>query len=345
MKKQLAVLSILFLLVVGLGMGGLAKTNYFDDLYIGGDVTVVGTVTFAGIDIVGDLGLTGNAAFDGATMLFDGSTSVRNVSAGFTSLESPANRFGLNATEYMQIATTITTGITAITHTGSAPAVTWTADSLSFVGNFDSNGTTAALDGSTSVRLLSAGFVSSEAPDIRFGFSNAIYTKLAVADTTGNLTITHVGGSTDPVTWTAAGGFSLVGDVAVTGSLSSTVPTSYDALLGSVEVDVNDVATTALYTVPTGSSCIITRIVIRSANKNLDQGTDATSNIGFDTATDLVTSADISMVLTGTSTWDLLTLVTPGVMGTTTQVLNWHNTVGCTTADSTLQVDVFGYLF
>ena len=137
----------------------------------------------------------------------------------------------------------------------------------------------------------------------------------------------------------------LTGDVSVIGELTCTVPIGYDALLGSVEVDVNAVATTALYTVPTGYSCVITRIVIRSANKSLDQGTDAISNIGFDAATDLVTTATISIVLTGSTTWDLLTLVNPGVMGTTTQVLNWHNTTGSTTADSTLQVDVFGYLF
>jgi len=135
------------------------------------------------------------------------------------------------------------------------------------------------------------------------------------------------------------------GTVTVTGNLNCTVPMAYDALLSSTEVDVNPTETTALYTVPTGKSCIITRIVIRSANRSLDQGTDAISNIGFDAATDLVTSATISIVLTATTTWDLLTLVTPGVIGTTTQVLNWHNTTGCTTADSTLQVDVFGYLF
>ena len=81
------------------------------------------------------LTVTGNIGVDGATVLLDGSTSVRNMSAAFVSLESPANRFGLNSTEYMQIATTVTSGITAITHTGSAPTVTWTAPSFDFVGS------------------------------------------------------------------------------------------------------------------------------------------------------------------------------------------------------------------
>ena len=140
------------------------------------------------------------------------------------------------------------------------------------------------------------------------------------------------------------GNLTVIGDTDVTGNLSCTAPESYDALLSSTSVDVEPVATTALYTVPTGKSCVVTKIVIRSANKSLDQGTDAVSNIGFGVATDLVTSGDISKVLTGTTTWDNLTLAVPGVLGTTTQVLNWHNTTGCTTADSTCQVDVFGYV-
>jgi len=138
----------------------------------------------------------------------------------------------------------------------------------------------------------------------------------------------------------------ITGDVVVTGSLSSTVPESYIALLGSVEVDVAQTASaTALYTVPAGYSCVITKIVIRSANKSLDQGTDATSNIGFAAATDVVASADISKVLTATTSYALLTIGTAPVIGTTTQALNWHTTTGCTTADSTLQCDVFGYLY
>ena len=100
-----------------------------------------------GFDLVGSIALdaitqVGNVSMDGATMLFDGSTSVRGVSAGFTSLESPANRFGVNATEYMQIATVATTGATTITHTGTMPTVTWTANSFDFIG-------TMALDATT----------------------------------------------------------------------------------------------------------------------------------------------------------------------------------------------------
>lgn len=83
------------------------------------------------------------------------------------------------------------------------------------IKDLTADGATVLLDGSTSVRGVSAGFTSLEATDIRFGFSAAIYTKFAVADTTGNLAITHVGGNTDLVTWTAAGGFNWIGALTV----------------------------------------------------------------------------------------------------------------------------------
>jgi len=102
------------------------------------------------------------------------------------------------------------------THTGAFEVVgASTFDAITGVGNLSVDGTTAVLDGETSVRGVSAGFTSLEAPDIRFGVSDAIYTKFAVASPSGNLTITHVGGGTDLVTWTAAGGFNLVGAIAL----------------------------------------------------------------------------------------------------------------------------------
>ena len=210
-----------------------------DSLTFTGAFEVVGASTLDAITSVGNLSV------DATTSLIDGATSVRGVSAGFTSLEAPANRFGVNATEYMSIATTATSGDTAITHTGATPDVTWAADSLTFtgvfevvgastldaitsVGNLSVDGTTALVDGSTSVRGVSAGFTSLEAPDIRFGYSDTIYTKFAVANTTGNLTITHVGGGTDLVTWTAAGGFDFVGAIALDSTTLSNVLTFSD---------------------------------------------------------------------------------------------------------------------
>ena len=104
---------------------GIAATN----INLTGIVDITGAITLDAITSVGDLSV------DGALALIDGSTSVRLVSAGFVSLESPANRFGLNATEYMQITTAVTTGVTSITHTGTDPIITWTANGFEFVGD------------------------------------------------------------------------------------------------------------------------------------------------------------------------------------------------------------------
>ena len=566
--KRALVLTLALLFLSGAAW---ARTDYFDAVTVGGAFTLSGTAAtaFTGATFAVDMS---------STAVIDGATSVRNLSAGFNSLESPANRFGVNAKVYTQIATTATTGVTAITHTGTGPTMAWTvpawtftnstsnttltpswvlgfdagssmtvavadtsgfatithtgnatgfswtattggftcATSLtaltpslvvgfdagssvtfavadttggltvshtgnaqalswtvstatwthttsdtiytpSFVVGYDAGSslTFAVADTSGAVTVTQAGnatslgwtvatasFTSATSfsalsPSIVLGFdagsaltlvcadttgvasitqagnaptfawtvpvweatnstSHTTYTPsfvvgydagskvtFAVSDTSGAVAITHAGNAT-AVTWTASNfdfvgamaadavtlsdvltfsdagtidntaadtltitetKIALTGDTTVTGTSTVTVPTRYDYLLGSVPVDWSAIATTALYTVPTGKSCIITKIVIRSATINLDQATDATSNIGFAAATDLVVSGDISKVLVATTTWANLTLATPGVIGTTGQVLNLHNTTGCTTAGSTSQVDVFGYLF
>ena len=174
--KKLLVLGIVLLL----GVTCAAKTNYFDDLYIGGDVTVIGTVTFADLDVVGDFSVTGNTDFNGATQLSDGSTSVRNVSAGFVSLEGPATRIGPSAATYMNIAVAATTGNTTITHVnGSTDLVTWTA-----AGGFDFVGA-IALDAVTATGL--DGPVGAVTP------ASGAFTTVAASDTA---TITYAAGST-----------------------------------------------------------------------------------------------------------------------------------------------------
>jgi hypothetical protein len=132
-------------------------------------------------------------------------------------------------------------------------------DAVDITGNLTVDGTTVSLDGSTSVRGISAGFTSLEAPANRFGISTTIYTNFAVADTTGNLTITHVGGSTDLVTWTAAGGFSFVGATAITGTLgcSGTLSVGLDATAGTLELyptTTNQGTTTITMTDNTGDT-------------------------------------------------------------------------------------------
>ena len=64
--KKLLVLSLVLLL----GMTCMAKTNFFDNLYIEGDVTVEGTVTFADLDVVGDFDVNGAlVSLDGLSLI------------------------------------------------------------------------------------------------------------------------------------------------------------------------------------------------------------------------------------------------------------------------------------
>jgi hypothetical protein len=127
-----------------------------------------------------------------STAVVDGATSVRNLSAGFNSLESPANRFGVSATVYTQIATTATTGVTAITHTGTGPTMAWTVPVWTFT-NATSNTTYT--------------------PSWVMGFDAGSSVTFAVADTTGVLTASHAGNAT-AVNWTVAN-FNVIGDASV----------------------------------------------------------------------------------------------------------------------------------
>lgn len=209
--------------------------------------------TNGGVAVVGTTALTGNLTVDGTLVSLDGSTSVRGISAGFVSLESPANRFGANATEYMQIATTATTGATAITHTGSGPAVTWAANSLAFTGNFSTDGATNVLDGSTSVRAVSAGFTSLESPANRFGANATEYMQVATAATTGATTITHTG-SAPAVTWTADS-FGFTGPVSITPTTTGIdigACSSYGILMDDTYTNAIRITSTVATTANTG---------------------------------------------------------------------------------------------
>lgn len=214
------------------------------------DNTAADTLTLVEdtVAVTGIFDVTGNIAANGTTIALDGATSVRGISAGFVILESPANRFGLNATEYMQITTTITSGNTAITHTGATPDVTWAADSLTFtgdfevvggstfdaitgVGNLDIDATTALVDGSTSARLISATLASVEAANVRLGVSDTIYMDFAVTAVNGDTAITHTGATPD-VTW-AADSLTFTGAFEVAGA------STFDAItsVGNLSVD------------------------------------------------------------------------------------------------------------
>jgi hypothetical protein len=160
MKRALVVaLALLFL-----SGAALARTDYFDAVTVGGAFTLSGTAAtaFTGATFAVDMS---------STAVIDATTSVRNLSAGFNSLESPANRFGVSATVYTQIATTAATGVTAITHTGTGPTMAWTVPVWTFTN-------------STSHTTYTPSWV--------MGFDAGSSITFAVADTTGDTTITMI---------------------------------------------------------------------------------------------------------------------------------------------------------
>lgn len=153
-------------------------------------------------------GATGNVMADGATISLDGSTSVKAISAALVGLEAPDIRLGINATEYMKIAVTATTGAVAITHTGNAPAVTWTnASGITIAGALEVTGTLTASGGLTwTSPFLVDGSITA-------GELNGNDGSLTVIEATGGTTTFSVDGATGNVE--TAGDIELLGAISI----------------------------------------------------------------------------------------------------------------------------------
>ena len=122
------------------------------------------------------------------TLTLEEATIVADASTLF-GVESAAVRLGVSATIYMAIAVTDTSGITAITHTGATPTVTWTADSFSFVGPVSSNSRIAATEATTTDVTAIAGYFSETVSDAHGGaaptYALGIYGKVVGDDYAG----------------------------------------------------------------------------------------------------------------------------------------------------------------
>lgn len=153
-------------------------------------------------------GATGNLLADGATISLDGSTSVKAISAALVGLEAPDIRLGINATEYMKIAVTATTGAVAVTHTGNAPAVTWTnASGITIAGDLEVTGTLTASGGLTwTSPFLVDGSITA-------GELNGNDGSLTVIEATGGTTTFAVDGATGNVE--TAGDIELLGAISI----------------------------------------------------------------------------------------------------------------------------------
>lgn len=142
---------------------------------------------------------------------------------------------------------------------------------------------------------------------------------------------TTIGGTTR-----AAGSFTV---------LTVTTPTNMEYRLSSTSVNVGTLATTALYTVPTGKTAIVTRVVIRSASGTFNQTPAPVINIGWAAVAGNVVASATYVTPTDTTTYIQPAVIAEATMGAAGQALNFNVTTAASTNPTTATVDVFGYLF
>ena len=114
------------------------------------------------------------------------------------------------------------------------------------------------------------------------------------------------------------------------------------ALLTSLAgVDLNTTDKQTIYTVPTGKSCIVTKVVVRLASISL---TTANYGFGFDAGgSDVITGATHTE-LTGNTLYTVLSAKAGAKVGTAGQAFGSKCSVAQGAA-ATVTIDVFGYLF
>ena len=139
--------------------------------------------------------------------LATGGTDVR------LDINSPLLGFGYDLSAELLLVVTDTTGVAAITQTGSGPTMSWTVPAYTFTN-------------STSMTTYT--------PLWKMGYDAGAAMTIAVADDTGNVVITQTGSNTS-MTWTASGGFDLVGaiqldGVTISGAVSITDDTESDSI-------------------------------------------------------------------------------------------------------------------
>ena len=159
-------------------------------------------------------------------------------------------------------------------------------------------------------------------PAYVIGYDSGAAMTVTTSDTTGNVAITHAG-STKAVTWTAAGGFSFVGDFAVTGAISGTSITGYaigtdvqaydaelDDLSGLTWADDYMIIGTGAGTIATASCTAFAQSILDDADEatfkatvNLEIGTDVQAYDAELAAVAALTYADDKIILgTGAGT-------------------------------------------
>ena len=112
-------------------------------------------------------------------------------------------------------------------------------------------------------------------------------------------------------------------------------------LEATASVDMNAVAVTTLYTVPTGKSCVITHVVCRIASTSL---TTASWSFGFDVVgSDCIANATHTE-LDGTTKYTVLQAEVGAVLGVAAGTFK----IRVNTAQggaATMTIEVFGYIY
>ena len=98
-----------------------------------------------------------------------------------------------------------------------------------------------------------------------------------------------------------------------------------------------------LYTVPTGKTCVVTAIIVRSPTVSLAGGTSYSFG-DTATATGWKSSVDLSSLTTVTTSAIVIMGTSKFAMSVAAAVFGMYITTGSTSA-STATIDVYGYLF
>lgn len=129
------------------------------------------------------------------------------------------------------------------------------------------------------------------------------------------------------------------------GAITLVSPTRFDYLLGSANFDVSATASHTLYTVPTGRSAVVTKLVMRNASASLNQATDPDIQFGCN-STDFNNISASATYVTPTSAAGVVypTIAAESAVCTAGLLVSAKITTGAT-ASTTVTVDVFGYLY
>lgn len=156
----------------------------------------------------------------------------------------------------------------------------------------------------------------------------------------------------------AAGGDLTIADAPTAGTDATNKTYVDNALLfgtqltipAGVQVNLGAIAVTALYTCPAGRTCVIEKVVFRSASQNVNQAAVATYNIGWQAvASGVVASVALVNPTATTTSWHPVVVgvgsAAEQTVGAAAEVLNFNVTAACTTNPTTIRVDVFGYSY